>query len=139
MSCSNCGAEIHGGSVFGEPTCRKCAIGITIKDVLLKVVLSLGIAYILYWIAGLAFSGSANELIFTILLIGFPFGARRMFAWVVPFGGHSVAASVGILLMNVFVGALIGWAVLAYNVVATAIKTIYRVIRILAYRPVKAI
>ena len=109
------------------------------KDVLLKVVLSLGIASILYWIAGLAFSGSSNELIFTILLIGFPFGARRMFAWVVPFGGHSVAASIGILLMNVFVGALIGWAILVYSVVTTTVKTIYRVIRILVYRPATAV
>lgn len=131
MTCIECGKELSGGSVFSAPTCK-----ITVKELLLKVVLSVGIAYILYWIAGRVFAGNSNELFFTIMLVGFPFGARRMFAWIVPFGGHSVAASIGILLMNVFVGALIGWVVLAYNVVSTVIKTIYRTIRILTYKPV---
>ena len=72
------------------------------------------------------------------MLVGFPFGVRRMFLWIVPFGGHSVAASVMILLLNIIGGAVIGWAILVYRVVTTFFKTIYRVIKILTFRPTPA-
>ena len=135
MTCTRCGKELNEGSVFNAPMCKSCAVKITVKDFVFHVVLSLGIAYLLYWVAGQVFAGSTNEKIFTILLVGFPFGARRMFMWIIPGGGHGVAASIGILLLNIFAGALIGWFVLAYNVITTTCKTIYRVIRILTYRP----
>jgi hypothetical protein len=115
--------------------CKKCAVKELIKDVLLKVILPLAVAYFLYYMAGLAFKGNTNQTIFTIMLVGFPFGARKMFLWLIPTGHGSIAISAAILLLNVFVGALIGWALLAWRVVSTAIKTVYRLIKIVLYRP----
>lgn len=134
MTCTRCGKELTTGSVFNLPMCKSCAVKITMKDFIRDGLIPLGISYILYWIAGLVFKGSMNETLLTILLIGFPFGIRRMCMWLVPIG-HGVAASLGILLVNVLGGALIGWALLAYTVIATLCKTIYRIIRIVTFRP----
>lgn len=135
MECTRCGKDLITGSVFKTPMCRKCAVKITIKELFVYLLIPLAVAGFLYYMAGLAFAGNTNQAIFTIMLVGFPFGARKMFAWVIPFG-HDVAATIGILLLNVLVGALIGWAVLAYRVITTFFKTIYRVIRIAAFRPI---
>ena len=136
MECTNCGTRLLAGSVFNTPTCRKCAIRITIKDFLLNVVLTFLAAYILFKYAGMVFEGSLNQTIFTIMLVGIPFGAKKMFAWIIPFG-HEIAATIALLLLNVFVGALIGWAVLAWRISTTIIKTVYRVFRLVTFKPHK--
>lgn len=134
MDCIECGKDLSTGSVFLTPMCRSCAIKLTIKEVILRFAVPLTIAFILYKYAGMVFEGNMNQQIFTFILVGAPFGVRRMFAWVIPGGGHSVAGSVAIILLNVIVGALIGWAMLAYYLVVTPIKTMYRLIRIIFFR-----
>jgi len=139
MECINCGKVLVNGSVFGgTPMCRKCAVKVTVKELFLYLLIPLAVAGFLYYMAELGFAESTNRGIFTFMLVGFPFGVRRMFLWIVPFGGHSVAASVMILLLNIIGGAVIGWAILVYRVVTTFFKTIYRVIKILTFRPAPA-
>ena len=139
MECINCGKVLVNGSVFvGTPMCRKCAVKVTVKELFLYLLIPLAVAGFLYYMAELGFAENTNRGIFTFMLMGFPFGIRRMFLWIVPFGGHSVAASVMILLLNIIGGAVIGWAILVYRVVTTFFKTIYRVIKILTFRPAPA-
>ena len=139
MECINCGKVLVNGSVFvGTPMCRKCAVKVMVKELFLYLLIPLAVAGFLYYMAELGFAENTNRGIFTFMLMGFPFGIRRMFLWIVPFGGHSVAASVMILLLNIIGGAVIGWAILVYRVVTTFFKTIYRVIKILTFRPAPA-
>lgn len=134
MNCIECGKDLSTGSVFNAPTCKGCAIKLTVKDFFFRLLIPLTIAFILYKYAGMVFEGNINQQIFTFMLVGAPFGVRRMFAWVIPGGGHTVAGSVMIILLNVIVGALIGWAMLGYYLIVTPIKTIYRLIRILTFK-----
>jgi len=113
--------------------CRSCAIKITVKDLLICAAV-VGFAYFLYCMAGYMWNESMNRAVCTFLLVGFPFGVRKMFVWIIPFG-HDIAATAMIWLLNVLAGALIGCAVLGCRVITTAFKTVYRVIRIAFYRP----
>lgn len=87
------------------------------KQILLKVVLPLmaigllliifypvckkadGFDYFLYWI-----------------LVGFPFGIRKMFLWLIP-RNFGLGGSMGVLALNFIVGGLIGGFVLIVTVV----------------------
>ena len=132
MTCSKCEIKLHNGSVYiNTPMCRKCAVIELIKDFLLYIVLASAVAYFLYGMAGRAFAGNMNQAMFTFMLVGFPFGARKMFGWLIPTGRGSIALSAFILIINIFVGALIGWVLLAYRFITTIIKTIYRLIKII--------
>ena len=133
--CERCGKELTAGSVFNKPMCRKCAISITVKELFSRLILPLVGAYILYWFASGWFANSSDKLILCALVVGVPFGFGRLRVLLFPGGGSSVAGSIGVLLLNVLGGALIGWAVLAYRIVTTFFLTIYRLIRIVAFRP----
>lgn len=135
MNCVRCGKELTTGSVFNKPMCRKCAVSITVKELIFRLILPLVGAYILYWFASGWFVNSSDKLILCALVVGLPFGFGRLRVWLFPGGGSSVAGSIGILLLNVLGGAIIGWAVLAYRVVTTIFLTIYRVFRLITYRP----
>lgn len=44
------------------------------------------------------------------VILGFPFGVRHMWLWLVPTGGGSIAGSAALLVFDVIAGGLIGGA-----------------------------
>lgn len=57
------------------------------------------------------------------IIIGVPFGIKRMWAWLVPLG-HDLGATIGIIFFNVLVGGLIGGGVFILQLVSGIIKLI---------------
>lgn len=57
------------------------------------------------------------------ILIGFPFGIKKMYAWFVPFG-HDLGSTVGIFFLNVIIGGIIGGFVLIWRLVKGSVKVI---------------
>lgn len=54
------------------------------------------------------------------ICIGFPFGIKKMCAFILPFR-HDIGATLGILFLNVIVGGIIGGFVAVYAVIRAAI------------------
>ena len=50
------------------------------------------------------------------ICIGFPFGIKKMYAFILPFG-HDIGATLGILFLNVIVAGIIGGFVAMYAVI----------------------
>ena len=88
----------------------------TRKEILIdffkKTVLTVVIAYLLFTWGKILFSKGGQPDYFLIwIFCGIPFGIRRMWVWVVPFG-HDLAATAGIIALDFIVGGLIGGVVL---------------------------
>lgn len=100
-----------------------------IKDFLKNTVLTVVIAYLLFtWGKILFLKDGHIEYFYVALFCGFPFGIRRMFLWLVPFG-HDITFTIGIFAVNIVVGCIIGIFVLAWKLVVAAWYiplTIYR-------------
>lgn len=61
------------------------------------------------------------------LLIGCPFGIRRMSLWLVP-RGFGIAGTVGVLAVNIIVGGLIGGLALIIGLMLGIVHTIREII-----------
>lgn len=103
------------------------------KDFFKKTVLTVLIASVLfYWGKILFVKDGQTEYFYVALFCGVPFGIRRMFLWLVPFG-HDVTFTIGIFAVNIIVGGIIGIFVLAWKLVVAAWYiplTIYRLLTV---------
>lgn len=103
------------------------------KDFFKNTVLTVVVAYLLFtWGKILFLKDGQIEYFYVALFCGIPFGIRRMFVWLVPFG-HDLAATVGIFALNFIVGGIIGIFVLAWKLVVAAWYiplTIYRLLTV---------
>lgn len=61
------------------------------------------------------------------LLVGFPFGFRRMSLWLVPHG-FGIAGTVGVFAVNIIVGGLIGGLALIIGLMLGIVHTIREII-----------
>lgn len=61
------------------------------------------------------------------ILIGCPFGIRRMSLWLVP-RGFGIAGTVGVLAVNIIVGGLIGGLALITGLMLGIVHTIREII-----------
>lgn len=61
------------------------------------------------------------------ILVGCPFGVRKMFLWLVP-GGFGIAGTVGVLALNFIVGGLIGGVVAGYRLLYAAFYSLRTVL-----------
>lgn len=66
--------------------------------------------------------GSINYLLAWIC-VGFPFGIRRMFLWLVP-QRFDLAGTVGIAVLNVIIGGIIGGFALVIQLVSGIVKAV---------------
>lgn len=103
------------------------------KDFFKKTVLTVLIAGVLfYWGEILFVKDGQVEYFYVALFCGVPFGIRRMFLWLVPFG-HDITFTIGIFAVNIIVGGIIGIFVLAWKLVVAAWHiplTIYRLLTV---------
>jgi len=67
--------------------------------------------------------GNVNYLLAWIV-IGIPFGIKKMCAWIIPYG-HDLAATIGIIFLNVIIGGLIGGVVFMWQMVRGIVKMIH--------------
>lgn len=95
-------------------------IGIFLRSVALPVCVALALA-ILFRPVYLS-EGTPNYLLAWIC-VGFPFGIRRMFLWLVPHR-FDLAGTIGIVALNVIVGGIIGGFALVFQLVSGMVKTI---------------
>lgn len=51
------------------------------------------------------------------ILIGFPFGIRKMFLWLIP-SKFDLGGTVGVLVLNVIIGGIIGGFVLIAEIIS---------------------
>ena len=76
---------------------------------------------------------------YTLLFMGVPYGIRRMFLWVIPVG-YGLAGTIGILALNIIVGAVIGVVVLVYQLIKAVVyivKTIIAAVKIAGYKKIE--
>lgn len=80
-------------------------------EFLKKVVLPVGlVGILLVFFKPLYMAGGELNYFYLWLLVGIPFGMRRMCLWVVPLN-HDMTAAAGIIALNLIVGGLIGGVV----------------------------
>lgn len=107
--------------------------GAILKDFFKNTVLTVGIAYLLFtWGKILFIHDGQGEYFYVALFCGVPFGIRRMFIWLVPFG-HDITFTIGIFAVNIIVGGIIGIFVLAWKLAVAAWYiplTIYRLVTV---------
>lgn len=107
--------------------------GAILKDFFKNTVLTVGIAYLLFaWGKILFLHDGQGEYFYVALFCGVPFGIRRMFIWLVPFG-HDITFTIGIFAVNIIIGGIIGIFVLAWKLVVAAWYiplTIYRLVTV---------
>ena len=135
--CAECGAPCP--AVFKIPLCHDCAVKKTRKDFLKFVVLPVVLALFLYWFATMIFQTSEHRVAYTLLFMGVPYGIRRMFLWVIPVG-YGLAGTIGILAVNIIVGAVIGVVVLVYQLIKAVVyivKTIIAAVKIAGYKKIE--
>lgn len=105
--------------------------GTIIKDFFKNTVLTVVIAYLLFtWGKILFIHDRQGEYFYVALFCGVPFGIRRMFIWLVPFG-HDITFTIGIFAVNIIIGGIIGIFVLAWKLAVAAWYiplTIYRLV-----------
>lgn len=105
--------------------------GTIIKDFFKNTVLTVVIACFLFtWGKSLFIHDGQGEYFYVALFCGVPFGIRRMFIWLVPFG-HDITFTIGIFAVNIIVGGIIGIFVLAWKLAVAAWYiplTIYRLV-----------
>lgn len=105
--------------------------GTIIKDFFKNTVLPVVVAYLLFTFGKMTFIKDGQVDYFLVALCcGVPFGIRRMFIWLVPFG-HDITFTIGIFAVNIIIGGIIGIFVLAWKLAVAAWYiplTIYRLI-----------
>lgn len=105
--------------------------GTIIKDFFKNTVLTVVVAYLLFTFGKMTFIKDGQVDYFLVALCcGVPFGIRRMFIWLVPFG-HDITFTIGIFAVNIIVGGIIGIFVLAWKLAVAAWYiplTIYRLV-----------
>lgn len=53
------------------------------------------------------------------ILVGCPFGIRKMFVWIIP-RGFDISGTVGVVAFNFIIGGLIGGVVAVYTIIKAA-------------------
>ena len=94
------------------------------KEVMLPLAIALCLAAFfkpIYMIDGIC------DFFLMWLLIGCPFGIRRMSLWLVP-RGFGIAGTVGVLAVNIIVGGLIGGLALIIGLMLGIVHTIREII-----------
>lgn len=95
-------------------------IGIFLK----AVALPLAIAILLSLICRPLYSKDGHIDYFILwICIGFPFGIRHMFLWLVP-RGFDLAGTVGVFALNIVLGGLIGGLAFCFQIIKGCIATI---------------
>jgi len=100
------------------------AIKIFSKEVMLPLAIALCLAAFfkpIYMTDGIC------DFLLMWLLIGCPFGIRRMSLWLVP-RGFGIAGTVGVLAVNLIVGGLIGGLALIIGLMLGIVHTIREII-----------
>ena len=95
-------------------------IGIFLRNVVLPIAVA-AILALLFKTIYMA-DGRVNYLLMWIC-IGFPFGIRRMFLWLVPHK-FDLAGTVGVFVLNILAGGIIGGFALAGQIISGIVKTI---------------
>lgn len=107
--------------------------GTIIKDFFKNSFLTVVVAYLLFTFGKMIFIKDGQVDYFLVALCcGVPFGIRRMFIWLVPFG-HDITFTIGIFAVNIIIGGIIGIFVLAWKLAVAAWYiplTIYRLITV---------
>ena len=97
-------------------------IGIFLWKVVLPAIIAL-IMYGLYTgLPDLYFP--KDDVLLTWAFMGIPFGIHRMHVWRFAGGGADLEQHLGALVLNVLIGALIGFFVLPYLLISGLVKTI---------------
>lgn len=105
--------------------------GAILKDFFKNTVLTVVVTYLLFTFGKMIFIKDGQVDYFLVALCcGVPFGIRRMFLWLVPFG-HDIIFTIGIFAVNIIIGGIIGILVLAWKLLVAAWYiplTIYRLV-----------
>lgn len=105
--------------------------GAILKDFFKNTVLTVVVTYLLFTFGKMIFIKDGQVDYFLVALCcGVPFGIRRMFLWLVPFG-HDITFTIGIFAVNIIIGGIIGILVLAWKLLVAAWYiplTIYRLV-----------
>lgn len=98
------------------------------KVFLKEVALPLGLAFCLAaFFKSIYMTDGVCDFFLMWLCVGLPFGIRRMCLWLVPFG-FEIAATVGILTLNIIIGGLIGGLALIIGLLLGVVHTIREII-----------
>lgn len=90
------------------------------KDFFKKTVLPVIIALFLFSMFKPVFTKDGVTNYFNVwLCCGIPFGIRRMFVWLIPYG-YDIAGTVGVVALNFIVGGLIGGVILIWRLICAA-------------------
>lgn len=90
---------------------RKCVA------VLRELVLPIGLAVFLGFVFRPVYFKDGNMDYFLMwILIGFPYGIRRMWLWLIP-QNYGLAGTLGIIALNVIVGGIIGGFAILFQIV----------------------
>ena len=94
-----------------------------IKKVILPVVL-VGLLLLMFY--PVCSADGTTDYFMLWILVGFPFGVRRMCLWLIP-KNYGLSGSIGIFAFNCIIGGLIGGVVVIYRL-CMAVVTIIRCI-----------
>lgn len=106
------------------------------KKSIIPILLITLLAYIGYQIFGGMDESSSTIYFYIYLLVGFPFGIRRMWLWLVPTSFASLQVTLGILCLDILLGCLIGGIVAAFKLVYGVGYLLWFLLR-LVFRPIK--
>ncbi len=95
-------------------------IGIFLREVLLPLVVAVLLSFLF---KPVYMKDGAINYVLLWICIGFPFGIRRMFLWLVPHR-FDLAGTVGVVLLNVIVGGIIGGFALVLQLISGVVNTI---------------
>lgn len=96
-----------------------------IKKVILPVVL-VGLLLLMFY--PVCSADGTTDYFMLWILVGFPFGVRRMCLWLIP-KNYGLSGSIGIFAFNCIIGGLIGGVVVIYRL-CMAVVTIIRCIMV---------
>lgn len=79
-----------------------------VKDVLMKAVFPITLLVVWSWLAyNFCISIEQEEWWKIWMVIGIPYGVRRMFIWILP-KNFDIGGTVGVWVLNIIIGCLIG-------------------------------
>jgi len=102
------------------------------KGLMTKVIFPVAaVALLLCMFLPVCRAGGEVDYFLLWILVGCPFGIRKMFLWLVP-GGFGIAGTVGVVALNFIVGGLIGGVVAVYRLVYAAFYLLQTVFGMIA-------
>lgn len=87
-----------------------------VKDVLMKAVFPITLLVVWSWLAyNFCISIEQEEWWKIWMVIGIPYGVRRMFIWILP-KNFDIGGTVGVWVLNIIIGCLIGELVVVWYI-----------------------